>query len=173
MEKLPTHLEKILHVTDYDERGTMDGQIVCECGGKTFGIRYFGEGYPPHCIGVRAVNNKYACVVTAVCRECGKKWELFDFAKHGYDGLICGDGVSVSDDGLMDAAAGDERDFEVKISIEFDDEEQFVEEVVELPPEGINFVPDDRVNIWSWVVIDLKCAQSGKELKGFVDIELA
>lgn len=61
----------------------------------------------------------------------------------------------------------------MKISIEFNDEEQFVEEVVNLPPEGMSFAPDDHVNIWSWVVIDLKCAKSGKMLKGFVDIELA
>ena len=174
MEKLPKHLEKILRVTEYDDCGTMDGQIVCECGCETFGIRYFGENYAPYCVGVQSMGEqKYACVVKSVCRDCGKEWQLFDFAKHGYDGLICGDGVTVPDKELIDAAAGDERDFKVKISIEFDDEEQFVEEVVELPPEGMSFAPDDSVNIWSWVVIDLKCAQSGKELKGFVDIELA
>lgn len=37
----------------------------------------------------------------------------------------------------------------------------------------MSFVPDDRVNIWSWVVINLKCAKSGKVLKDFVNIELA
>ena len=172
MDKLPAHLEKILNVAECGDT-YMSGSIVCECGCEIFGIRYFGEGYPPHCIGVQAVESRYACVVKAVCRGCGKEHLLFDFAKHGYDGLICGDGVSVSDDDLTDAAANDEHDFKVKISIEFDDEEQFVEEVVDEPPEGMSFAPDDRVNIWSWLVINLKCAESGKELNGFVDIELA
>lgn len=172
MNKLPAHLEKILNVT---ERGDtyMSGKIVCECGCGTFGIKYFGENYPPHCIGVNEYGGKYALTVKAICRECGKEHLLFDFAKHGYDGFINEDGVSVRDEELVDAAAGDERDFEVKMSIEFDDEEQFVEEVVNYPPEGMSFVSDDRVNIWSWVVIDLKCAKSGKELNGFVDSELA
>lgn len=172
MNKLPAHLENILHVT---ERGDTDmsGQIVCECGCKAFGIRYFGESYPPHCIGVNEYDGKYALTVRAVCRECGKEWELFDFAKHGYDGVFGGDIVSVPDKERIEAAAGDERDFEIGLSIEFDDEEQFVEEVVNDPPEGMFFTPDDRVNIWSWVVINLKCSKSGKELKGFVDSELA
>lgn len=172
MEKLPAHLEKILHVT---ERGDTDmsGQIVCKCGCKTFGIRYFGESYPPHCIGMNEYDGKYALTVHAVCRECGNEWELFDFAKHGYDGIFAGDGVTVPDDELIEAAAGDERDFEVVISIEFDDEEQFVEKVMNDPLDDLRFTPEDRFNIWSWVVIDLKCAKSGKALKGFVDSELA
>ena len=172
MDKLPSHLDKVLKVT---ERGDtfMSGQIVCECGCGTFGIRYFGEGYPPHCIGVNEYNGKYALIVRAVCRVCGKDRELFDYAKHAYDGIFAGDGVSVPDEELVDATAGDERDFEIKLSIEFDDEEQFVEDVVDNPLDDMSFTPEDRLNIWSWIVIDLKCAQSGKELNGFVDSELA
>lgn len=172
MDKLPAHLEKILNVSERDDN-SMSGQIVCECGCKTFGVRFFGEGYPPHCIGVNEYNGKYALTVRAVCRGCGKQWELFDFAKHGYEGLICDDGISVPDEALIDAAAGDERDFEINMSIEYDDMEQFAEEVLGDPPDGRWLSPDDRVNIWSWVVIDLKCAKSGKELNGFVDSELA
>ena len=151
----------------------MSGQIVCECGCKTFRIIYFGEGYPPHCIGVNEYNGKYALIVRAVCCGCGKEWELFDFARHAYDGLLGGDGVSVPDKELVDAVAGEEQDFEIGMAIEFDDEEQFVEEVVNNPLDDMRFTPDDRFNIWSWIVIDLRCAKSGKELKGFVDDELA
>lgn len=172
MDMLPTHLEKILRVTEQSET-TLDGQIVCECGCKTFGIRYFGEGYPPHCVGINKYGEKYALNVRAVCRKCTKEWELFDYSKHAYDGLFGGDGVSVPDEELIEAAAGDERDFEVKMSIEFDDEEQFLEEVVNEPLDDLRITPEDRLNIWSWVVIDLKCAKSGKELRGFVDSELA
>ncbi len=59
------------------------------------------------------------------------------------------------------------------MTIEFDDEEQFNEEILNDPPDGMNFTPDDRFNIWSWLVIKLKCAESGKELNGFIDNELA
>lgn len=171
---IPKHLEKMLRVSEYDDRGTLTGNIVCECGCKTFGIRYFGENYPPHCVGVQAVeDNRYALVVKASCRNCGREFELFDFAEHAYDGFICGDGVSVPDSELVDAAADDERDFEVEMSIEFDDEEQFTEEMIENPPDGMSFTADNRVNIWSWVVINLKCSESGKKLKDFVNCELA
>ncbi len=170
---VPNHLEKILLVDEYDENGTLSGKIVCECGCETFGIKYFGEVYEPGCIGMGKYGEKYAHTVKAVCRNCGKEWLLYDFAKHGYDGLICEDGISVPDEELIDVVANDECDFEVNMSIEFDDEEQFTEEIVENPPDGMSFVPNDRVSIWSWIVIDLKCAKSGKELKGFVDSELA
>lgn len=170
---VPKHLEKILRVSEYDDRGTLSGQVVCECGCKAFGIKYFGEVYQPGKIAVNKVGEKYALVVKAVCSTCGKEHLLFDFAKHGYDGLICGDGVSVPESELVDVAADDESNFEIDMSIEFDDEEQFVEEIVDDPPEGMSFTPDDRVNIWSWVVIDLKCAKSGRELKDFVNSELA
>lgn len=170
---IPKHLEKILRVNEYNDLGTLSGQIVCECGCETFGIKYFGEVFCPGCIGMGEYNGKYAHIVKAVCRECGKEWLLYDFAKHGYDGLICRDGISVPDEKLIDAVADNEKDFQIQMSIEFDDEEQFTEEVVEDPPEGMSFSPDDRVNIWSWIVIDLKCAESGKMLEGFVDSELA
>ncbi len=168
---IPKHLGSLLKVTE-SENGYTSGNIVCECGCNAFGIRYFGEQYPPSCVGVQAYNGKYALVVKAVCRGCGKEWLLFDFAKHGYDGLICGDGVSVSDEDLITAVANDERDFEIKMSVEFDDGNQFLEEIVENPPEGMSFTLDDRPDIWSWVVIDLKGAKSGKEYH-FVDEELA
>lgn len=170
--RVPKHLDGIFNTTESADT-YMNGKIVCECGCETFGIKYFGEVYKPGCVGINEYGGKYALIVKAVCRGCGKEHLLFDFAKHGYDGLICEDGVSVPDEELIDAAAGDERYFTVNMSVEFDDEEQFVEEVVSDPPEGMSFTPDDRVNIWSWVVIDLKCAESGKELKDFVNCELA
>lgn len=165
-------LENIMKIM---ERGDcfLSGKIVCGCGCETFGIRYFGEQYPPACLGVRAYNGRYALVVKAVCRDCGKEYELFDFAKHSYDGFICEDGASVPDDELITAAADGERGFEIEMSVEFDGEEQFVEEVVDNPPEGVSFVSDDRFDIWSWLVINLKCSESGREIKDWVNVELS
>lgn len=173
MRKLPAHLKKILWVNEYNECGNISGKIICECGCESFGLRYFGENYLPYCAGIKEVENRYALIIKVICRKCGKEWLLFDFSKHSYDGFICEDGVSVPDEKLVLASADGECDFKIKISMEFDNEEQFIEEVVNNPYENRNFVPDDRVNIWNWLVIDLKCCKSGKELNGFVNIELA
>lgn len=176
MEKLPTHLEKILRVTERSET-TLDGQIVCECGCKTFGVRYFGEEldadgdeYP--FVSVGDYNGGSALIVKTVCNNCGTEHPLFDFAKQGYDGLICGDGVTAPDSELAEFSVCGDDSFEVNMTIEFDDEEQFIEEIVNDPPEGMSFTPDDRKNIWSWIVIELISAKSGKKIK-FVDDELA
>lgn len=170
MMGIPKHLKGIFHPTDTD--GT-EGDIICECGCDTFGIRYFGENEVIGNIGLSKYNGKYALTVHTVCRNCGKEWEIFDFVKHGFDGVVNDDGNSVPESELIDAAAGEERDFKVKMSIELFDEDVFLEEFVEEPPEGMSFTPEDRFDIWSWVVIDLKCSKSGLELMDFVNIELA
>lgn len=173
---VPKHLEKILHVTEPEDR-TASGRVICECGCKLFGIRYFGEvfdadgeEYPT--VSITDCNGGSALAVKAVCRDCGKEYMLFDFAKHGYDGLICGDGVISPESEFTEFTEGEENLFEINMTVEFDDEEQFLEEIVNDPPEGMTFTPEDRPNIWSWIGIDLTSAESGKKIH-FVDEELA
>lgn len=174
MEKLPTHLEKVLKVTEYNENGSISGKIVCECGCDKFGIKYFGEDLDeePRGIGFKGVGNKCGQIVKAVCRDCKKDHLLFDYAKHGWDGLIGGEGISVPDEELSDLSIENESDFEVNMLIGFDDEIQFTGDVVDDPPEGMSFTPDDRINVWTKVVINLKGAKSGKEFEGFVYSDL-
>lgn len=176
MELLPKHLEKIMHVTERDET-CLSGEIVCECGCKTFGVKYFGEelnedGEEYPFVSIGEYKGKSALTVKAVCPECGKEHELYDFAKHAYDGLICGDGISVPDTELKSFTENGEEFFEINITVEADSEEQFAEELINDPPEGMSFTPDDRFNIWSWIVIDLICPKGGGKIK-FVDDELA
>ncbi|MCM1164858.1 MAG: hypothetical protein NC299_01505 [Lachnospiraceae bacterium] len=176
MCKLPKHLEKILRVSEHDKT-TMSGRIVCECGCEKFGVKYFGEemnedGEEYPVLTAAEFDEKTALAVKAVCAECGMERLLFDFAKHGYDGLICGDGISVPDTELKTFTDGDEDDFKIEMTVEFDDEGQFLEEIVNDPPEGMSFTPDDRSDIWSWAVIELTGAKSGKKIK-LVDEELA
>ncbi len=167
----PKHLKEIFRPTGRDDT---EGDIVCSCGCKTFGMKYYGEPYKGY-IRVHEVSHlRYGLVIKAVCTGCKKEWLLFDYGKHGYNGYICreGEGVVINDSELKDFTTADDDSFEVKIGFEIDDEEQFLEEVVEDPPEGMSFTLDDRPDIWSWVVIDLKGAKSGKEYH-FVDEELA
>lgn len=170
----PKHLKEIFHPVNDDNT---EGEIICSCGCRNFKIEYFGERLNSEnddcpIIPVDEFNGKYALVVKAICENCGERWLLFDFAKHGYDGLICGDGVSV-DDSMLKAFANDQEDtFQIKMMIEVDSEEQFLEEIVNDPPENMTFTPDDRYDIWSWVVIELKGTKSG-EIINLVDEELA
>ncbi|MCM1543185.1 MAG: hypothetical protein NC121_18285 [Blautia sp.] len=168
----PKHLEKIYHPTD-DEG--MEGEIVCECGCRAFKIRSFGEFYKKNQMAVREYGGKYGQAVRAVCADCGTDWLLYDFALHGFDGLFGGDGIAIPDEMLEDFMTETDNLFEIKMSLEYDDEEQFREEVAEdeLCREEFHFTMDDRADIWSWIVIELKGVQSGTVYKDFVNEELA
>nr|WP_304709720.1 hypothetical protein [uncultured Acetatifactor sp.] len=168
----PRHLEKIYYPTD-DEG--IEGEIVCECGGRAFKIRCFGEFYDKNKMAINEYENKYGQAVRAVCANCGTDYLLYDFALHGYDGLICEEGIAVSDEVLEEFITETDNLFEIKIFLEYDDEDQFLEEVVndEYLQKDFNFTMADRASIWSWVVIELKGIQSGIVYKDFVNQELA
>ncbi len=165
----PKHLEKIYHPTDTE---CLEGNIICECGCKSFRIKFFGEEYDKQ-ISIDQIGEKYAQSVKANCICCGTEYLLYDFAQHGYDGLICEDGVIVPDENLKLLKIDDDDIFEIQMQIEVDDEEQFLEEIVNFPPLNNRFTLDDRMNIWSWVVINLNGVKSGKKYTGWVDVELA
>lgn len=168
----PRHLEKIYYPTD-DEG--IEGEIVCECRGRAFKIRCFGEFFTKNKMAINQYENKYGQAVRAVCANCGTSYLLYDFALHGYNGLICEEGIAVSDEALEDFITETDNLFEIKIFLEYDDEDQFLEEVVndEYLQKDFNFTMADRASIWSWVVIELKGIQSGIVYKDFVNQELA
>ena len=168
----PKHLEKIYYPTD-DEG--FEGEIVCECGCKSFKIRCFGEFYDKNKMSVNEYENKYGQTVKVVCADCGTDYLLYDFALHGYNGLVCEEGIAVPDEMLENFITETDNLFEIKIFLEYDDEEQFLEEVVndEYLQKDYNFTMADRASIWSWVVIELKGIQSGTVYKNFVNEELA
>lgn len=168
----PRHLEKIYYPTD-DEG--IEGEIVCECECRAFKIRCFGEFYDKNKMAINEYESKYGQAVRAVCANCGTDYLLYDFALHGYNGLICEEGMAVSDKILEDFITETDSLFEIKIFLEYDDEDQFLEEVVndEYLQKDFNFTMADRASIWSWVVIELKGIQSGIVYKDFVNEELA
>ncbi len=168
----PRHLEKIY--VPVDEKG-MDGEIVCECGCRAFKIRYFGEFYNKYKMAVTKYENKFGQAVRAVCADCKTDYLLYDFSLHGYDGLFGGDGIAVPDEMFRDFITEMDNLFEIKMFLEYDDEDQFLEEVVnaEYFQEEFHFTMADRASIWSWVVIELKGTSSGTVYKDFVNEELA
>lgn len=168
----PKHLEKIYHPTD--EEG-YEGRIICQCGCKAFKIRCFGEFYGRYKMSVREYENKYAQAVRAVCGDCGTDYLLYDFALHGYDGLICGEGIAVPDEILDDFITETDSLFEVEMFLEYDGEEDFLEDVVNDTwlQKDFHFTVADRVNVWCSVAIELKGVQSGTDYKDFLIEELA
>lgn len=168
----PRHLEKIYIPTD--DQG-LEGDIVCRCGCRAFKIRYFGEVYGKNKIAVKKYQNRFGQAVRAVCADCGTDYLLYDFAQHGYDGLFGGDGIAVPDNMLDDFTTEADNLFEIRMFLEYDEEEQFLEEVVNVDfiQQEFHFTMADRASIWSWVVIELKGIPSGTVYRDFVNEELA
>lgn len=168
----PKHLEKIFAPTN--DAGN-EGQIVCECGCKAFQVRYFGEFYDTNKLACAPCEDKFGQAVRAVCADCKKEYLLYDFALHGYDGLIGGDGAAVPEELLRQFKTNADDSFEIKMILEYDEEDQFLEEIVndrELNEE-FHFTMADRASIWTWVDIQLKGVQSGTVYPEFVNEELA
>lgn len=166
----PRHLEKIFIPTDAQG---LEGEIVCACGGRAFKIRYFGELYEKNKMSIKACEDKYAQAVRAVCADCGADYLLYDFALHGFDGRTW-DGIAVSDEMLDDLRTETDYLFEVRLFLEYDDEEEFLEVVNDdYFQKMFHFTMEDRAELWSWVVIDLKGVSSGIVYKDFVNEELA
>ena len=92
-------------------------------------------------------------------------------AKHGYDGFVCQDGIAVEDADLKEVACSKCRGdmFEVNVEIELEDQEQFVEEVVEFEPE--KYAPGDYVDAFNWFTASIQCKQCGKRMDNWVSLE--
>lgn len=168
----PRHLEKIYRPSDTEG---LEGEIVCRCGCRAFKIRCFGEFYGKHNMSVSKYKDRYGQAVKAVCADCKSEYLLYDFAIHAYSGLIGGEGIAVPDEMLHDFTTETDYLFEIKMFLEYDGEEQFLEEVVndEYLQKDFHFTLADRPNIWSWIVIELKGIQSGTIYKDFTNQELS
>ena len=168
----PRHLEKIYVPTN--AAGT-EGEIVCTCGCKAFGVRYFGEFYDANKLACAEHEDGFGQAVRAICADCKKDYLLYDFALHGYDGLICEAGAAVPEEALQEFKTNADDLFEIEMVLEYDGEDQFQEEILndgELI-EKFHLTMADRASIWTWVVIRLKGVRSGTVYPEFVDEELA
>lgn len=169
---IPRHLTEILRVSEFDGYN-LDGKIVCTCGCNSFRINYYGELLRDGGISVDNYGNGYALVVKAICRDCGKEWLIFDLSKHGFDGLVCEDGVPVPEESLKSYSCCDDSSYEIDIGIETEDPEQFIEEVVNEEFSDGKFTAEDYVDAFDWLVVHLKCSKCGKEFKDWINLELS
>lgn len=174
MYPVPRHLVKIFKPdTDHCDEHSLDGKIVCDCGCKEFYIKVFAELDDEQIPHVCSYEDDWALVIKVLCKDCKKEWILFDMSKHGYNGYVCQDGVTVPDSelkGYSCSGCGNET-FEIKVGIEVEDKEQFIEEVVECEPD--QFSEEDYVDAFDWIVIDTKCPRCGREEKDWISFETA
>lgn len=147
---IPTHLTKILSI---DERKSnqyeVAGNLRCSCGCEKFHIyhnlkREYDDSIPYS----KQVGKK----VLVECSECATKYLLFDSATQGYDGFVCHDCKTASDEDLerYQCEACGTYSFEICVDIE----------------------AEDYVNAFNWIVISLKCENCRQE-KELVNMELS
>jgi hypothetical protein len=100
--------------------------------------------------------------------SCGEI-TLFDAAKHGYDAVVCGLKINQSEELLpftcTDCGGGM---FRVFMSFQSQGKETFIKEVV---AENPAFKPEDWVDAFDWITVNLECAGCGRHLDGWLEYE--
>jgi len=171
MLPIPTHLKDILLVDEKEFDGnSICGKIGCTCGCRNIKLNIYANEHKDY-IGVKKYKDNYGFRIAGTCGECGKQFDIFDMAKHGYDGFVCQDGISVEDTDLWGVTCGKCQGdmFDVNIEIELEDQEQFVEEVVEDAPE--KYAPEDYVDAFNWFNASLQCKKCGRKMHNWVSLE--
>lgn len=169
---VPRHLEGILQVDSKKSNDfNLEGKLHCRCGCEKFRIRTFSEQDKNGCLHVSKYQNGYSLMIKAECCNCNDRYLIFDMAEHGYNGFICRDGITVSDNELKGYGCNkcNGQSFEIEIEIEVEDREQFIEEVVEEEPD--KYVPEDYVDAFDWICITIKCSECGQVINDWVNFE--
>lgn len=173
MLPIPTHLKNILIISKNGYNGDdIEGMIQCTCGCKNIKLKIYAEEHNDH-ISVNEYKGDYGFRIVGLCTSCKKTFDIFDMAKHGYDGFVCNDGKSVEDIDLKKYSCSDCKNdtFEVEVGIELEDQEQFNEEIVNENPD--EFKSEDYVDAFDWITISLKCSNCGRVIKDWVNFETA
>lgn len=120
---------------------------------------------------VKAYEGQYTLYIMVRCAKCGKEWVIFDYTKHGYNVLVSKNEVRIPDNLIEEWYCPKCRGnlFTVKITIEPEDQEQFVEDVV--TGENRNRSADDYIEAFGWIMIDLTCKKCSHEIERWVDLE--
>lgn len=173
MLPIPTHLKDILVCDENDFDGErLKGKIRCICGCSDMKLKILAEDCGEN-ISVTDYKDGFGLRIVGICAECGKEFDLFDRAKHGYNGFVCHDGEAVEDTDLKPYACykcgGDT--FNVEMEFEIEDEEQFNEEVVDDAPD--EYKPEDFVNAFDWISMSLTCKKCGEKIENWIDYETA
>ena len=176
MLPIPRHLREIFKADlEKSNEHNLEGAIRCSCGCEKFKIKTFSDLYNKgNSISCEMYKGGYVLVIKGICKDCNKEWLIFDFSKHGYDGLVCKDGIEITEDERLKeyvCPKCKENSFEMWLWIEVEDKEQFIEEVVEEYPE--EFEEGDYVDAFNWLAGKLKCDCCKNELTEWLNMELS
>jgi len=100
MLPIPKHLQGIF-ITEGENNSEfqVSGIIRCACGCENFRIRVFADT-DNNDVRIQEYEDDYALMIKANCKDCGKEYLIYDYSRHGWNGFVCGDGISVPDEKL-------------------------------------------------------------------------
>lgn len=172
MLPIPKHLREILvPEASKNSETRVDGIIRCTCGCEGFALHVFADtrkGYPQVC----EYQDGYALVVKGVCVDCGKAYLIFDNSRHGWNGFVCHDGVSVPDDALKPwrcPKCGSGL-LGLNVSIMSNGKQDYLDETG-ITDGDTEFSADDWAEAFSWIMMDLSCRGCGRKDKRWLDCE--
>lgn len=167
---IPTHLIHILKAdTKHSDMHNINGEIVCTCGCEQFQIMQNEDAEYDSTI---PYGEQEGIKINAICEKCGKTLLLFDQATQGYDGFVCHDFKTAKDESLtrLTCRKCGQDVFQVRMCIEVEDQEQFIEEcVMEYPDE---FSEDNYVDAFNWITVTLHCVNCDDKNE-WINLELS
>ena len=158
MLPIPKHLRDIFVLEgENNDEFQASGIIRCDCGSGNFRIKFFAdtsEGFLRVC----EYEDDYALIIKADCNGCGKGYFIHDASRNGWDGFVCGGGVSVPNEELASwlcpKCGGDNQGMSVTIRSE--GRQDFIEEAG-IADGDDTFDADDWAEAYSSISIGLKC----------------
>ena len=172
MLPIPKHLSGILSsINEESDEFHVSGSIFCSCGCKDFYVKIYADiknGYPQVC----KYNEDYALVIKAVCKDCAKDHLIFDDSKHGWNGFVCHEGVTVPDEKLKNWNCPKCKSdiYNINLSINSHGKQDFIDEL-ELEDGETDFTEDEWIEAFDWITIDLKCLSCAYDDKKWIDYE--
>lgn len=167
---VPTYLKSFFKVNEtVSNISNLEGEIICDCGCTNFKIKH-------------NKNRKYNVAlpyaeqeglkIIVICKNCDKQILLFDEATQGFNGFVCHDCRSAQFETLqlLSCKNCSGSIFSIKLIIEVEDKEQFIEECVSEYPD--KFCPDDFVDAFNWIVVTTHCNKCG-HVNEWINLELS
>ena len=170
MAEIPRYLREYFVLGKEMKNHGFEGSIRCTCGNQQFKVLYYGEEKKEY-IQVKPYQDYYGLHAACVCTKCNKTIELFDMARHGYNGFVCQEDPSAkeAEHSVYSCYKCGGEEFEITLGIIPGDREQFIEEVVSNEPD--RFTEDDYIEAFGDIWISLRCINCGKDIEDWLEME--